>query len=260
MDRISVHGLCVRETDIGEADKIITLVTMECGKLSVSAKGVKSLKSRHMAATQPFCYSNFVLRKSKKYYYIEDSELIECFFELRSDLDKLSLAAYICDVCADVSVEGSPDAELLRLTLNTLYAVNKGITPAKVKAAFELRAAAVIGFCPDLSACDMCGREDDREMYLDIMNGRLLCKDCKPRAEKEAELWEENGTARLYLIVPRDALAAMRYIISAPAERFLSFKLDEDGLYQLGLAAEKYLTNHLEHGFYTLDFYKSLIL
>ncbi len=262
MDRISVHGLCVKETDIGEADKIITLLTMEYGKLSVSGKGIKSLKSRHMASTQPFCYSNFTLRKSKKYYYIEDSELIECFYELRSDLDKLSLAAYVCDVAADVSVENSPDTELLRLTLNTLYAINKGFDPAKVKAAFELRAAAVIGFCPDLSACDACGKENDVEMYLDIMNGRLLCRECKPAAERAAELEAETdgGAARLYLIVPRDTLSAMRYIVGAPAERFLSFNIDEDGLYHLGVAAEKYLTNHLEHGFYTLEFYKSLII
>ena len=60
-ERITVHGLCVRETEIGEADKIITLVTMEYGRLSVSGKGVKSLKSRHMAATQPFAYSLFTL-------------------------------------------------------------------------------------------------------------------------------------------------------------------------------------------------------
>lgn len=262
MDRISVHGLCVRETDIGEADKVITLVTMEYGKISVSGKGVKSLKSRHMAATQPFCYSVFTLRKSKKYYYIEDSELIECFYELRSDLNRLSLAAYICDVCADASVENSPDVELLRLTLNALYAVNKGIEPAKVKAAFELRCAAAIGFCPELSACDVCGREDDGEMYLDVMNGRLLCRDCKPRAEKEAELEaaEDGGTARLYIIVPRDVLSAMRYIVGAPVERFISFSIDGDGLYQLGVAGETYLINHLEHGFNTLEFYKSLIL
>lgn len=254
-----MRGLCVRETDIGEADKIITLVTMEYGKISVSGKGVKSLKSRHMAATQPFCYSSFVLRKSKKYYYIEESELIESFYSLRGDLDRLSLAAYICDVCADVSVENSADPELLRLTLNSLYALNKGCEARKVKAAFELRCASVIGFCPELSACDVCGQTDG-EMYIDIMNGRLLCKKCKPRAEREAEMTEDGERARLYMLIPSDTLRAMRYIVSAESGRFLSFNLDEDGMYQLGSVSEKYLTNHLEHGFYTLDFYKSIMI
>ena len=122
MDRITVHGLCVRETETGDYDKIITLVTQEMGKISVTVKGVKSLKSKHMVACQPFGYSTFVIKKSKKYWYIEESESIESFYGLRYDVDRLSLAAYICDVLCDVSVENAPEPELLRLTLNTLYA------------------------------------------------------------------------------------------------------------------------------------------
>ena len=232
-DRITVHGLCVRETETGEADKIITLVTEEQGRLSVSAKGVKSLKSRNMAATQPFCYSLFTLKKSKKYYYIEESELIESFWDLRSDIDKMSLGAYICDVCADVSVENSPDPELLRLTLNT------------------------IGFCPDLGVCGACGEEIAGDGYLDIMNGRLLCKSCKPRAEIEEEI--EGATSRLYMLITPGVIDAMRYIVGAAPERFLSFSLGEDDMYLLSNAAETYLINHLEHSFHTLDFYKSVL-
>ena len=257
-ERITVHGLCVRETEIGEADKIITLVTMEYGRLSVSGKGVKSLKSRHMAATQPFAYSLFTLRKSKKYYYIEESELIECFWQVRGDIEKLSLAAYICDVCADVSVEGEADPELLRLTLNSLFAVNKGVQTEKVKAAFELRCAEVIGFCPDLTVCGACGCELSGDSYIDIMNGRLLCRDCKPRVEREEEL--EGSTSRLYMLLSPGTVAAMRYIVQSAPERFLSFNLTEDDMHLLSQVCEAYLTNHLEHGFGTLNFYKSILL
>ena len=66
MDRICVHGLNVRETDVGDYDKIITLVTQEYGKLTVTGKGVKSLKSKNMVGCQPFAYSTYVLKKSKK--------------------------------------------------------------------------------------------------------------------------------------------------------------------------------------------------
>ena len=90
------------------------------------------------------------------------------------------------------------------------------------------------------------------------MNGRLLCLDCKPRAEKEEELTE--GTARLYYMISMDVLLAMRYIVTCPLEKFLSFTLDEDGLYLLGKVCEGYLTNHLEHSFKTLEFYKSILI
>lgn len=260
MDRITVRGLNVKETDVGESDKIITLVTQEKGKMSVTGKGVKSLRSRNMVACQPFAYSTYVLKKSKKFWYVEETELINCFFGLRGDLDRLSLAAYICDVLDYISVENAPEPILLRLTLNTLYALSdRPDIPIKlIKAAFELRCAAELGMCPDLSVCDVCGCDAMADVYLDVMNGRLLCPDCKPRAEKEESMVE--GTAKLYYILSADVLSAMRYIISAPIEKVLSFNIDDDGAYLLGKVCEGYLINHLERKFSTLDFYKSILL
>lgn len=260
MERITVHGICVRETQAGEYDKLITLVTQEMGKVTVTAKAVKSLKSRHMVACQPFCYSTFVLKKSKKFWYIEESEVIDCFFGLRSDLERLSLAAYVCDVLCDVTVEGASEEGAIRLCLNTLYAIanRTEISLSLIKAAFELRISAECGFCPELSACDVCGCEAVGDIYLDVMNGRLLCPECKPRAEKEEELIE--GTARLYYIISKDVLSAMRYIISCPQKKLFAFSIDSDGLYLLGRVCEGYLINHLEHSFSTLDFYKSVLI
>ena len=260
MERITVKGLNVRETETGDYDKIITLVTAEYGKLSVTAKGVKSLKNKNMAVCQPFCYSTYTLKKSKKFWYVEEAELIESFYGLRGDLDKFSLAAYFCDVLCDVSIENAPDVEMLRLTLNTLYATanREREELSKIKAAFEMRAAALLGFLPELSGCDVCGCEPARDVYLDIMNGRLLCPDCKPRAEKEEAMIE--GTARLYFIITPAVLLAMRYIISCPQEKLLGFTLSEDDMYILSKACEAYLLNHLEHSFSTLEFYKSVLI
>lgn len=260
MDRITVRGLNVRETETGDYDKIITLVTHEMGKITVTGKGVKSLKSKHVVACQPFAYSTFVLKKSKKFWYIEESENIECFYGLRGDLERLSLAAYVCDVLADVSVENMADPEPLRLALNILYAISrhKDVPLLQIKSAFEIRLSAECGFCPDLSGCDVCREDVKGDVYLDVMNGRLLCPECKPRAEKEEALIE--GTARLYYILSQDVLSAMRYIISCPQNKVLSFSLDGDGLYLLGKVCEGYLLNHLEHTFNTLDFYKSILI
>ena len=260
MDRICVHALVVRETETGDYDKILTLVTEEHGKLTVTGKGVKSLKSPHLVACQPFAYSTFVLKKSRKFWYIEESENIEDFYGIRNDLDRLSLSAYVCDVLEYVTVESSPEPELLRLALNTLYAISarRDIPLSRIKAAFELRCAAECGFCPELSVCDVCQKELSGDVYLDVMNGRLLCPECNPRAEKEEEMIE--GTARLYYIITADVLNAMRYIVGAQRSKLLAFSLDEDGQYLLSKVCEGYLINHLEHSFSTLEFYKSILL
>ncbi len=259
MKEVTVHGLVVRETDIGEYDKILTLVTREYGKISVTVKGAKSIKSKNIAACQPFAYCSYLLRASKKYFYVVESHNIEFFYMIRFDLDKMALATYICDVAAELSVAGMADPELLRLTLNTLYALNtKEIPMSQIKAAFELKAAEIAGFMPDLGGCGYCNGEVKGDVYIDIMNGRLLCKTCKPMAEND-EIMEESGTARLYMIITPSVLAAMRFVVMSPVEKFLSFALDEDELYIFSRVCETYLVNHIEHKFFTLDFYKDLI-
>ena len=68
MEELETKGLVISEVRTGEADKILTLLTAEHGKITVSGKGVASLKSRHMPATQLFSYSSFNLKKTKKYF------------------------------------------------------------------------------------------------------------------------------------------------------------------------------------------------
>ncbi len=252
----------MRETPIGEYDKLLTVITEEMGRILVSGKAVRSLKSKHMPATQLFCYSDFVLRKSRGYYYISDSSLSESFYGIRLDLDRLALASYICDVAAEMAVEGVGDEELLRLTLNTLYALanHKDIPLSQVKAAYELRCAAIEGFLPNLSTCDICDAATDtvKKVYLDVMNGRLLCGDCLRNVRHTDDLVDE-GTAHIYLYLTPSVLEAMRYVVGAPGNKFLFFSLAEDEMPAFAKICEKYLLNHIEHGFYTLEFYKSLL-
>ena len=159
MDKQTVTGLVLRECAKGEADKLLTLLTAEHGKMTVLGKGVRSLKNKNMVTTQPYCYATFILSKSRSgIYYISDSDLTEAFFGLRGDLLTLALAAYVCEVAEACSVENSADVPLLRLTLNTLYALSQNKKPVRqIKASFEMRCAAVCGFSPDVSGCASCG-------------------------------------------------------------------------------------------------------
>ncbi len=260
MEQIQVTGLVVRENISGEYDKLLTVITPEMGKIMVSGKGVRSLKSKHMPATQLFSYSSFVLRRSRGYFYISDSAVKECFFGIRMDLDRLALATYICDVAADFAVEGVGDEDLMRLTLNTLYALstNTKIPLKQIKAAYEFRTAAIEGFKPNLVACDVCSAFQGKTLYLDVMNGRLLCSDCLRNIRHTDDVVDE-GTAHIYLRLTPAVLEALRYTIYSPCNRYVLFTLDEKELPRFADVCEKYLLNHIEHGFYSLEFYKSLL-
>ncbi len=259
MEELETKGLVISEVRTGEADKVLTLLTAEHGKITVSGKGVASLRSRHMPATQLFSYSSFNLKKTKKYFYIADSDLIEPFFNIRYDVNKLSLANYICEVVDYLAVEEMGEKELLRLALNSLYALaNREEMPEEqIKAAFEMRAAAVSGFEPNLEKCGVCGNADtDGLFYLDVMNGRLICGNC---LRSVSTFDKEDRTSKIYLALSPSVLEAVRFTVHSPIERFLSFQINDEELRPFSLVCEKYLLSHIEHGFKSLDYYNSLI-
>ena len=260
MTEIKQNGLVIFEKDLPENDKLLVILTERYGKLPVIAKGVKSVKNRHMASCQLFSYASFGLRKRGSYYYITDSDLIENYYNIRTDIIKLALASYICDVVNDVTQEGNNDDEILRLTLNILFAVANEIKPlSSVKAIFEIRLASELGFTPDMDACSKCGEESNTYLF-DIINGNLLCEKCKNNAVVDTdEIFTERGLNKPVSIVSCSVVKAIEYVCLTKQERILSFNIDEADWIDFSNIAEKFLLNHLERGYYTLDFYKTLI-
>ena len=262
MTEIKKNGLVIQERDMGDNDKLLTVLVERYGKVYVVAKGAKSLKNRHMASTQLFSYASFGLRKKGNYYYITDSDLIENYYAIRDDILKLSLAAYICDVVNCVVQEGNGEDEILKLTLNTFFAIAKNIKPLEqIKASFELRIAVESGFAPNLDACNSCENNPEGDSYFDIVDGVICCTKCNNKlfyANAENPFFE-RGMSKPIAILSSSVLAAMRYVSSCRQERFLSFNLTENEMPLFTDACERFLLNQLEQGFYSLDFYKSLI-
>ena len=154
---ISFPALVIRESDYGENDKLLTLLSAEKGRMTVLFKGGKSLKNKNSASSQPLSYSEFTVKERNGFYTLSEASLIQQFFELRSSLDRFALSQYIADVCGEISVENENGDETLSLALNTLYMLCRENTDTDhIKAVFELRCMALNGFCPDLSSCPLC--------------------------------------------------------------------------------------------------------
>ncbi len=251
-----VKGLVIRTVDIKESDKLITIFTEEMGVVTAMAKGARSLRSRHLAATSLFCYSTFVLYSKGDNFWIRESELHESFFGIRKTVEGLALAGYILEVICHAAVS-APDRELLRLSLNSLYAISSAkYSLSHIKAAFEIRCASVLGFMPDLLACRECG-ERLGDFFFDIMSASLVCYSCHKKAE--GSLIEENPhERRVVTILSEGAKIALGYATHAPLEKLFSFKISDEDMHLFGIAAESYLLNHLERSFKSLDFYNSL--
>ena len=241
----TVNALVLREVRYKEADRILTLLTDTEGKITAKARGALRKSSRTAAATQQLTYSEMMLFGNKGRWTVNEAVVKEGFEGLRGDMDRLALGAYFAECAEAFSVEDQPDPALLQLALNCLYALSNGMHPQEhIKAAFELRLMCLSGYAPELSACAVCGREADRPV-LSLEHGRLCCRSCASGMGERGEL-------------DADSLAAMRYIVSAPARQILRFSLGEDSLLHLSDTAERYLLRHAERGFSTLDYWKNI--
>jgi len=227
------------------------------GAITALAVGARSLKSRKMSSTMQFCYTRFVLYKRGDRLYVKEAELIDSFFELRSSIEGLALATYIAEVLSDVTVEEAEN-DLLRLSLNSLYCIaNKKHPIEKIKAVFELRAASILGFMPDVIACHSCGARGG-DFFFDIMGGIIECADCRKRAADERLEHPDPHESHILCVLSEGAKIALEYAVHSPLQRIFSFNLPENDMRLFSRAAEEYLLNQLGHGFKALDFYKEI--
>ena len=259
MQLIDAKGIVLRVVNYGERDRILTIYTEELGLITATANGSRSLKSRSIVATEQFCYSRYMFSYKNDRYTVKEVDLIESFFDLRTDIEKLSLAAYVADVIAHVGTENMPDVPLMRLCLNTLFAIAKERAPRQqIKGAFEMRAATILGFAPELSVCDSCGEEGEG-VLLDVMNGAVRCHKCRELNDFLREEFDPTHPSICCLLTDA-ARAALYYVTCCPIEKILGFRLDDPlDVESFSYAAETYLLNHLESGFKSLDFYKQLL-
>lgn len=261
--QFTTDGLIVREVAVGDCDKMLTILTPEYGQLGVMAKGSRSVKNKSLAATELYTYGNYEIYEKNDRSWLRGGSVVEGFFGLRSDIEKIALAAYLADLACEMTGEGLPSAEMLKMTLNSFFAISSDRRPRNlIKAVYELRAAGISGYMPDLSGCRFCQKEGGDSLYLDVMNGCITCSECMMKqASRVRHPSDEDGEERSVLLpINGSVLAAMRYAVYSPCEKMLSFKLNgESENSMLSRAAEEYLLHHLERGFSSLEFYKSLL-
>ena len=256
--RESIEGLILSQTILKESDKFLTVLTAKYGKISVYANHVRSIKRGSLAYSMPLQYCRFIINKRNDGYNLVSGDVLHSFLDLNNDLCKFALAQYVLDIAKELSVENNEEGEMLQLTLNTLFMIQKGSSDLKhIKATFEFRAMAQAGYMPELHGCDYCGN-DSGEMFLDIMNGRIICTDCQKIRNLGQASTESAGTTVIVVHLTPSMLKGLRYVLSSEPKRIFSYSIAEDELGDYADVCEKYILNHLERGFDTLEFYKEV--
>ncbi|MBQ9228557.1 MAG: DNA repair protein RecO [Eubacterium sp.] len=241
----TVKGLIIREQTVGESDRLVTLLSDEFGLIKAFVRRAKNFKSNNLSATSLFAYGEFRLYRGKDAFVVDSARPIEMFFELRQDIERLSLAQYFAQLTYYLGSEEQPSHEMLRLLLNALHLLCKGTKNGQLlKAALELRMLCLGGYMPDVLACYRCGTFESDPMFFDVQEGCLYCKDC----------FRNNA-----LTAPLSVVTAIRYIcLTEDVAKVFSFRLSEENTAILAEICEKYLLTRVDGKLTTLEFYKSL--
>ena len=248
MSEDKFKAVVLRSTPVSDNASLLSVLTDTRGKKLVTCHGAKKLTGRNMPAVQPFCYSEMTVGENKGRLTLREATLIESFFDLRCDLLSSALGAYMLETAAEAAREEEDESELLRLLLNSLYALSKALAPRDlIKAAYELRLLEILGFGGVYECCACCGKEPEKELFYSPAEGGVICPSCAKREGAPAAL-PFNQSAR----------EALAYILLCPPKKLFSFKLTPDGGRLLARAAEESVLYYFERNFESLKFYNKM--
>lgn len=241
-------AVVVREKRLEEQDRLLTLLTRDKGVITAYAKHAGRLKGGMAAATELLCYSRFELFQRGEKTFVDYAEGINPFFGLRQDLERLSLATYFCQLCCELVPPLDCGEGYLRLMLNSLHFLEKGIVPSLLlKPVFELRLLSMAGYMPNLIACSSCNGVTPECMWFFPNDGIVLCSGCRTG--------EESGA----MPVPPGVFDAMRHIIYSDFDRLFAFKLPEQSAKILSNLCRAYLLAQVERVLPALNYYDTIL-
>jgi len=238
METIKARGLVLREYESGESGKRLILLCKEHGRMMINARGARKPKSKFMAAAQLFTYADFVVTVGRGFKALAQAEVIESFYGIRTDYDRLTAAHLLVEVCEKTLLENIACDDLLRLTLKALSHLSKPhLPPLHVIGVFFMRFYAYYGIAPEVDTCVTCGEDVESGTYMSAEG--LVCAAHKPN----------------YAIgISRAAVFAMRHILGSGLAEAFRFNAHESVLQELRNAARMLWRLHFDWKLMTEEF------
>lgn len=186
-----------------------------------------------MAGTQYLCFADYIIFEGNNTYNINSCDIIEVFYNLRTDLDKLECAANITRIVNDVATENENNYKILQLLLNTLYMISEtDMNRDLITSIFKMRLSAILGFTPRVEKCVNCKTTEELS-HFSIKDNGFKCKNCSKQDTGAIKM--HDGT--------RDGI---KYTIMAPAKKLFGFNITEECIKEYKLISKIYLNEKLE--------------
>ena len=222
-------AVVLRTYKLGEADRIVVLLTEEHGKVRAVAKGVRKTMSRFGARLEPMSHVRLLLYPGRQLDIVSQTESVEPLAPLLASLDRASQAMAVLEAADQLALEREPNPDLYRMVVGVLRTIVERPAPLVVPA-FYWKLLAAEGLRPELDHCVRCrGTEPDVALVaFDLGDGGVLCRTCR------------SGTA-----LSPAALTLLRSILGGRLNEALA-EPESPAAHEVGLLATRALEHHLE--------------
>lgn len=211
-----MRGIVIAQKQRGESGKQLLLLVKDIGRVWVFARGAMQAKSKLLATTQLFSYCDFIVFSGKGFLTLTQADLIESFYGIRNDMEKLAEAVYLAELLERSCPEGLEQNETLKLFLTTLTVLEKStLPPSLVSRIFEIKYLQIFGALAE--GCAVC-ENTSSPLYFDAQEGAFLCHLHKQTdnllllpavVQALSFIWQHEGRALYTFALAPDALAQL---------------------------------------------------
>jgi DNA repair protein RecO (recombination protein O) len=165
--------------DYGETDRIVTLLTLEHGKLRGVAKGAKKSHKRFGGILEPFARLSAQLTITSGLSRLTGADAVTIFPRIRTDLLKIAYAGYACETADLLLPDGLPNPRLFRLLAAYLEHLDQNPLSPSDRRFYEVNLLNILGYRPAFNQCATCGRDlSDLTIRFAGGQGGLRCGRC----------------------------------------------------------------------------------
>lgn len=212
MPLVSTSALVIRRADYSDYDRMVTLFSPTMGRLDCIARGCKKPKSPLLNACEPFVSGEFQLYQKGERFTMEQCQISESFYELRTDYDRLQHGVYWLKLLDGCVMPDVPMEDLFLITLRALAHLNySDLPPEMLTMAFEMHLMAQLGYAPRVDTCQKCGRPIDGDARFDADRGGCVCLHCPSPAP-----FISHGARRVMLKLPRTRFDQVKHLDGYP--------------------------------------------
>ncbi len=175
------EAVVLRTQKLGEADRIVTLLTRGSGRVRAVAKGVRRTSSRFGSRLEPFTHVDLQIAEGRSLDVVTQAVTLEPFAgRMGADYDRYTAGTVMLETAERLVVEDKePALQQFLLLVGALRAVcDTGRPPAAVLDSFLLRSLSVAGYAPSFDACARCGLEGPHRSFSPAAGG-MLCSTCR---------------------------------------------------------------------------------